>query len=136
MIWQPKKRIVKTHHKFWKHLDELLALYLWELFAPEGYEGFKMEDAVEVSDDDVRPWDVAIGVGRYSELNDKNPDGTRKPHCVARLTAKHFNAMIQYPCIVALIDKVERMDEEGPSGDLPFGVMIAAVADNPNYGKW
>lgn len=119
---------VYTHCKWWMHLDELFAFFLLEKYQPLGFEEFKMEDVIEITDNELKPWHFAVGIGR-GELDDKNPDGTRKDKCVAILVAEKYNLNKIYPEIITLLSEVDKIDLSGPNGNLSFGHIIANIAD-------
>lgn len=124
------QRIV-SHHKWWKHLDELLVFVLIEMY--DLLEDFDtIRDVLEVDDDEVRQGDLAIGIGQ-GNLDDKCPDGTRKENCSAMLFAKKFDLISQFPEIELILKSVNNVDQHGSTDNLALAKIIHDVSEE--FGK-
>lgn len=127
-----RKITVYSHKLWWTHLDELLASYLIEKYLQNIFEEFKMEDVIEIKDNEIKPWYFIIGVGK-GELDDKDQYGRRKNTCVARLVAEKYDLIKSHPEIEQIVKDVEWIDLNGSNGKLCMSKIIKNIAES--YGK-
>lgn len=123
------RRVVSSFY-WWSTLDRIAAIIILEMLGnmePQNYPNFDARNVIEVSEDEIGLFDLAIGIG-CGPFGNQNPDGSLPEKSITLRVAEHFNLFARYPQTKSLVEDVNRLYRGEEQGALSFDQLIKNVA--------